>query len=240
MRSVCFLMLYHGRPELTKMSLLHLSNTAWLFEDEGFRVKTMVVGDSKEIRGYCEDHGLHHETFKNYPLAHKMTYAWIRAMQQNTDYICWLGSNNVHGQGYWEVCMNRLNSNLCATFGTRNCVITSTKAGEDKTYLFHPSEGYLISAGQFFLRHSLYHSVNFLTVFDDDQTFAFDGSILDAMTSKWGQDIIEVVSFDEEDCLDIKGDENIHSYESYANAGYREYINRDELRGRHFEFSQLL
>lgn len=240
MRSVCFFMLYHSRPSLTYMSLAHLYYTKWKFEEEGFTVKTMVIGDNDYVAEYCERKGLHHEKFKNEPLSHKFTYAWMRAVQQNTDYICWLGSNNVHGEGYWEQCIERLKGNLCATFGTRNCVIASMDAREQSTYLFHPSEGYLISAGQFFLRHSIVNSVNILTVFKEDQTFAFDGSILDSMTGKWGQDIVEYVEFDEEDCIDIKGATNIHGFFSFRDAGYPRYLPRDEMRGRHYHMDALL
>lgn len=240
MRSICFFMIYHGRPALTHMSLRHMYHTMWLFEEQGFEVKGLVVGDSHHVSDWCKQKGILHESFKNKPLSHKFTYTWMRAVQQDTDYICWLGSNNVHGDGYWEVCIERLKGNLCATFGTRNCVIASMDSREQSTYLFHPSEGYLISAGQFFLRHSIVNSVNLLTVFKDDQTFAFDGSIMDSMTGKWGKEIVEVVEFDEEDCIDIKGPVNIHGFFSFRDAGYPKYLPRDEMLGRHYHMKCLL
>jgi hypothetical protein len=80
-----------------------------------------------------------------------------------------------------------------------------------------------------------------LTVYDREQTFNFDGKILDAMTDKWGKDIIELVTHDEEDCLDIKNSVNIHSYQSYMNRShYPRYESKDVLRHRHPSFDLYL
>jgi hypothetical protein len=172
--------------------------------------------------------------FANKPIAHKFTYAWLRAVQQNTDYICWYGSNNVHGAGYWETCVDVIDNGGSVTFGSTNCVIMSTQPRESKTCLFHPSEKYLISSGQFFLRQSLVSNVNLLTLYEEDQTFSFDGSLMDQLfDSLDDRDIARVVTYDEEDCIDVKGNVNIHSYTSYMKAGYPAYEDREAIIPRH-------
>jgi hypothetical protein len=227
-------MVYHDRPALTKMSIDDMLGAMHFFRDEGHDIQAIVIGDSYNVAAYCQRAGIRHEMFENSPIADKFSYAWLRAVQANCDYIAWWGSNNVHGAGYLAECNEVLHGNKVATFGTRNCVIMSASPEERETCVFTPRKNYLISSGQFFLTHSIKNSVNVLTVYDRDQTFNFDGKILDCMTSKWGDDIVQVVTHDEEDCIDVKNDVNIHSYRSYMDVkAYDRYLSRDEIRPRH-------
>lgn len=223
MRSVCFFMVYHKRPNVTRMAIDHMADTIMLFNQEGIEAEGIVIGNSKAIARFCYDLGITHLDFPNDPVSNKFTYAWLMAVQRETDYICWLGSNNLHGDGYWVSAIEKIKGHKVATFGTRNCVIISTNPKNQRTCLFHPKEGYLISSGQFFLTYSFKHAVNILTVYDMDQQFNFDGKILDCFTDTWGSQIVEELTFDEEDCLDIKTDYNIHSYESYMGR-YPDYL----------------
>lgn len=234
MRSVCFFMVYHRRPSLTKMSIDDMCTAMQTLRNHGMDVTGLVIGDSYNIAAFCASRNVRHEMFENKPLADKFTYAWLRAIQQRKDYICWYGSNNVHGAGYWDVVIDRLQGNKAATFGTRNCVIMSAVEGEPGTCLFHPSEGYLISSGQFFLTSTLINTVNLLTLYSEFQKFNFDGVLLDKLTERWGQEIVEVVEFDEEDCIDVKDETNIHSYQSYMNVPeYKRLEDRTEIMYRH-------
>ena len=234
MRSICFFMVYHDRPALTKMSIDDMVGAMHYFADEGHSVQGIVIGDSYNVAEYARGLGLRHEMFKNDPLSNKFSFAWLRAVQAQCDYIAWWGSNNVHGAGYLAECNERLLGNKVATFGTKNCVIVSAEPGEEETCVFTPLNKYLISSGQFFLTYSIQNSVNPLTIYDEEQTFNFDGKILDAMTDKWGDGIIEVVTHDDEDCLDVKNKVNIHSYESYMNMShYPRYVSRKDLKHRH-------
>lgn len=233
-RSVCFFMTYHGRPKLTKMSIDHMADTARLFNENGIEATCLVVGASRPIELFCEDQGIHHEWFENDPVSDKFTFVWLRAIQKRTDYLCWMGSNNVHGAGYWVKAMDVIKGDKVATFGSRNCVIMSADKGKDETCVFRPTLGYLISSGQFFLRYSLVNSMNLLTIYDEDQTFNFDGKVLDAMTNKWGTDIIQYVEYDEEDCIDVKDNTNIHSYKSYMKMShYPRYESSLDIAPRH-------
>lgn len=230
MRSVCFFMVYHERPRLTKMAVDHMADVVDVFREQGCDAVGIVIGDSPVICRFARERGLMHEHFPNEPLSSKFTYAWVRAAQTQKDYICWLGSNNIHSDGYWATALEMLHGPKVATFGTRNCVIMSTDKSKPETCVFTPRDHYLISSGQFFLRYSFVNSVNVLTVYDHNQTFNFDGKVMDCMTDKWGKGIIEVVSFDEEDCIDIKDNYNIHSYESYMKvAHYPRYENANTI-----------
>lgn len=240
MSSVCFFMVYHGRPALTKMSIDDMYHAMRAIEGQGHKVRGLVIGSSYEIANFCNDLGIRHEMFENKPLSNKFTYAFLRAVQNRCEYICWYGSNNVHSVGYWYKCGQTLWGKRLATFGTRNCVIMSTDDLFPETYLFHPSEGYLISSGQFFLTDTLINTVNLLTLFRPEQTYSFDGSIMDSLFKRWGKDIVTVVEDSEEDCIDVKGNENIHSYESYAKRGYVRLEDKDEIAPRHERLGRLL
>lgn len=216
------------------MSIDDMVGAMQFLSDEGHDVQGLIIGDSYNVAEYAQKLGLRHEMFSNRPLADKFAFAWMRAIQARCDYIAWWGSNNVHGAGYIAECNEILLGNKVATFGTKNCVIVSAQPTQTETCVFRPKDEYLISSGQFFLTYSLENSINPLTLYAEDQTFNFDGMVLDRMVDKWGKDIIEVVTFDEEDCLDIKNDVNIHSYQSYMNMShYPRYVSRDELRHRH-------
>ena len=233
MRSVCFFMVYHGRPALTKMSIDDMSLAMSTLKNSGIDCKGIVIGDSYHVAKFCEGLGIRHEMFENKPVADKFTYAWLRAIQHRCDYICWYGSNNVHHAGYWDVAAQRLAGNKVVTFGTRNCVIMSADPEEEWGCVFHPTPGYLISSGQFFLTSTLINTVNLLTLYHKDQKFNFDGMLLDCLTEKWGQDIVEVIEFDEEDCVDVKNDVNIHSFESYMRVPEYERYSTVKMPGRH-------
>jgi len=240
MSSVCFFMVYHRRPALTKMSIDDMYYAMRAIEAQGHEVRGLVVGGSYEIANFCSDRGIRHEMFENKPLSDKFTYAFMRAVQNRCEYICWYGSNNVHSVGYWYECGQTLWGKRLATFGTRNCVIASTEDRYPETYLFHPSDGYLISSGQFFLTDTIINTINLLTVFKHSQTFNFDGAIMDALFNRWGKDIVTIVEDSEEDCIDVKGNENIHSYESYAKSGYLQLEDKDQIAPRHPRLMDLL
>ena len=223
MRSVCFFMVYHRRPNVTRMAIDHMDDVIRLFRQEGLDAEGIVIGNSKPIARFCRELEITHLDFPNDPISNKLTYAWLMAVQSDNDYMCWLGSNNLHGDGYWALAIEKIKGHKVATFGTRNCVIISADPENERTCLFHPKEGYLISSGQFFLTYSFRQAVNVLTVYDLDQQFNFDGKILDCFTDMWGSQIVEELTFDEEDCLDIKTDYNIHSFESYIGL-YPEYV----------------
>ena len=89
------------------MSIDDMSMAMATLKNAGFEVTGLVIGGSYHISKFCESRGIRHEMFENKPVSDKFTYAWLRAVQQRCDYVCWYGSNNVHHAGYWEAAINR-------------------------------------------------------------------------------------------------------------------------------------
>ena len=239
MRSVCFFMVYHRRPAVTRMAIDHMADVIDMFKGGGIDAVGITIGSSSVIERFAKNRGLKHERHPNDPLSGKFTYAWMLAAQENKDYICWMGSNNIHSDGYWEKALNKLSENKVATFGSRNCIILHRDKDTPKTCHFRPHSHYLISSGQFFLTYSFTNAVNILTVYDLDQQFNFDGKVLDKMTDKWGKDIIEYVEFDEEDCIDVKSTLDMHNYESYRRI-YPEYLPSNQIIPRFPRLQMLI
>ena len=215
MNSICFFMVYHKRFSLTRMSLHHMVDVIEDFRNSGFECSGIVIGDDPRQAKFCSDNGLKHYDYPNDPLSYKFQFAWLSAIHDQKDYICWLGSNNVHSQEYWDKCKDRIRDNKCATFGGNKFVVMSSDPEKNETCVFNTRGKYLVSSGQFFLTYSLENSVDLLKMYKKDQTFDFDGKILEQMTSKWGWGIVENISEDPESCIDVKDGMNIHSYESY-------------------------
>ena len=84
-KSVTFFMLYHKRPELTRMSLWHMAKVVGRFKDAGHEVHTVVIGDEENQRSYCDSIGLDHYSFKNDPLHKKFKFAWTTSIKKKTD-----------------------------------------------------------------------------------------------------------------------------------------------------------
>ena len=227
-------MLYHERLGLTKMSIDDMQRAMYYYISEGHTVDSIVIGDSPEIEEFCKSRGIRHERFRNLPLSNKFSYAWLRAIQSGCEYVAWWGSNNVHSPEYLKACNDVLNGNKVASFGSDSCVIVSTEEGKDETCVFKTISPYLISTGQFFLSYTLKKCINPLTIYEPDQYCNFDGAVLDAMMNMFGKNVVQKVSFDQGDTLDIKNETNIHSYESYiVHKHYDRYLKRDELRKRY-------
>ena len=67
LRTVCFFMLYHGRPELTRMSMWHMAKVIKKFNKAGHQSVGIVVGDDLKQSEYAESLGLEHMYMANDP-----------------------------------------------------------------------------------------------------------------------------------------------------------------------------
>ena len=211
------------------------------FKKDGFDAVGIVIGDDERQAEFCKEHGLDHYHHDNNPLSYKFQFAWMKAIHKQKDYVCWLGSNNVHSDEYWEKCKARIKENKCATFGSNKFVVMSADKSKNKTCVFNTRGKYLVSSGQFFLTYSLENSVDLFKMYKRDQTFDFDGKILEQMTYKWGWDIVENISDDPESCIDVKDDVNIHSYDSYINSGqYPEWDSNLVIAARYRRIDELM
>ena len=232
-RTVCFFMLYHGRPELTRMSMWHMAKTIKKFSEAGHKSIGIVVGDDLKQADYAESLGLEHMYMANDPLDKKFSFTWTHALLKETDYVCWLGSNNLHSDRYWNKCIKVLEGDKQVSFGSNKFSIVHASKGVEPTCTFTTRKNiHLCSAGQFYLNWSLSNAVNFRSVYAEGQKFNFDGKINQALAGKWGDGVIKTISSDPSDCLDVKNDENIHSYQSYVRKrgkAYPAYKDRSKL-----------
>lgn len=211
------------------------------FEKSGFECSGIVIGDDERQAEFCDQNGLVHYHHVNDPLSYKFQFAWMKAIHEQKDYICWLGSNNIHSQQYWDACKERIRGNKCATFGSNKFVVMSSDSEKNETCVFNTRGKYLVSSGQFFLTYSLENSVDLLKVYKKDQTFDFDGKLLEQMTSKWGWGIVENISDDPESCIDVKDEMNIHSYESYIKEPhYPRWDSNLEIASKHPRIHELM
>ena len=242
-RTVCFFMLYHGRPELTRMSMWHMAKTIKKFSEAGHNSIGIVVGDDLKQADYAESLGLEHMYMANDPLDKKFSFTWTQALLKETDYVCWLGSNNLHSDAYWNRCIKVLEGEKQVSFGSNKFSIVHASKGVEPTCTFTTRKNiHLCSAGQFYLNWSLSNAVNFRSVYAEGQKFNFDGKINQALAGKWGDGVIKTISSDPSDCLDVKNDENIHSYQSYVRKrgkAYPAYKDRSKLVEKFEELRML-
>jgi hypothetical protein len=245
-RSVCFFMLYHKRPELTRMSMWHMAKVVKMFNEAGHRSQGIVIGCAScepKQKEYAEKLGLEHLDKSNTPLSKKFSFAFTSALMKETDYICWLGSNNIHSDGFWEKCIKTLEGSKQVTFGSNKFCVMHSDPKIQETCVFKTRQDiHLCSSGQFYLNYSLSNAVNFRSVYAENQTCNFDGKINEAFESKWNASVVKRISSEPNDCFDIKDSTNIHSYESYMRKSpqvYPRYKNRSELVEEYEEFKLL-
>ena len=240
-RSCTFFMIYHGRPELTRMSMWHMAKAVKMFNEAGHEAKGIVIGSGN--KKYAEKLGLQHFEKQNKPLGKKFSFAFTQALLQETEYICWVGSNNFHSDDYWNHCIKVMGGQKEASFGTNRFCVTSSDPKKQETCVFKTRKVmHLCSAGQFYLNYTLSNAVNFRVLYEDNQTCNFDGKINMAIAGKWNSNVIKTVRSEPNDCFDVKSEENIHSYDSYIrkrNGVYPSYKNRSELVEEYEELKLL-
>ena len=226
-RSVCFFMLYHKRPELTRMSMWHMAKVIKKFNEAGHRARGIVIGCAgcePKQKEYAERLGLKQFDKKNEPLGKKFSFAFLTAPMQVTDYICWMGSNNFNSDAYWDQCIETVGGAKEVSFGSNKFCIVHSDDENQGTCIFKTRQDiHLCSSGQFYLNWSLSQAVNFRSLYKDNQRANFDGMINDAFDKKWGPSVIKTIRSENDDCFDVKDDDNIHSYESYMRKSPRVY-----------------
>lgn len=246
MKSVCFFMTHHGRPELTRMSLYHMAKTIELFKEAGVFAQGIVVGEEQIQKDYAESQGLEYVWHANLPLSNKFRSCFSEALKKETDYVCWMGSNNLHSTEYLDKCIEMMKGPLVPTFGTSRFVVMSVDKDKQETCVFNTRRYHLVSSGQFYCGYTLRKSIDFKTVYGANQTHDFDGTINDTIARKWCQgksgtkDVIQCISSEPEDCLDIKDGNDMHGYESYIiRENYPRHLSRDEMYEKYEELQML-
>jgi hypothetical protein len=59
------------------------------------------------------------------------------------------------------------------------------------------------------------------------------------LAGRWGQECFEPLESDPLDCIDIKSDVDIHSFEVYSKARYPQHYTRDEIFEKFEELKML-
>lgn len=242
-KSVVFFMLYHKRPEVTRMSLWHMAKVIKKFKEAGHECEGIVIGSEPEQKAYCEDLGLEHVDFPNNPLNEKFKKAWVEALARKKDYICWLGSNNVHSDSFWDKCLEKISGSAIPSFGTKNFTIVDADKANQKTMKWTRRRYHVCSCGQFFYSKTIRKTVDMNTIFERDvnknKNRDFDGSLNKALTDRWGADTIQTIDSEGLDCIDVKTGEDIHAFDRYKNGRYPQEYTRDEIFQK-FEELQML
>lgn len=243
-RSVCFFMLYHNRPEVTRMSMWHMKKVIDRFNAAGHKAMGVVFGNEDEQKRYAEFLGLEHITIANSPLSRKFEAAYTNALWKDTEYICKVDSNNFNDFSYWDKCIETVGGIKLVSFGTNRFTVVSADKNVQPTCVFKTRQKkHLCNSGQFYLTYSLKQAVNFSNIYPEGITHNFDGRINDAIVKKWNDDNnIHTISSNPQDCFDVKDGTDIHSYASYIKKSpdtYPRYDKRSELTKRYRELTLL-
>ena len=242
-KSVCFFMVYYRRPELTRMSMWHMAKVIKKFTEAGHECCGIVIGNEPEQAEYCESLGLEHLEHGNADLSKKFEFAWKEAMKKETSYICWLGSNNVNSDDFWDKALEKVNGQAVVSFGSKNFTIVDLNKENQKTMAWTRRSFHLCSCGQFFYRYTLAKTVNFSTVFqktkNKEARTDFDGSMNQTIANRWGKESFEALESDPLDCIDVKSDVDIHPFKRYETGTYPQHYSRDEIFEKFEELKML-
>jgi len=240
--SVCFFMLYYKRPELTRMSMWHMAKVLKKFRDAGHECTTVVVGDEEDQEAYCKKLGLNHYKHENNPLSKKFNFTFKTAVDQDKDYICWIGSNSVHSDEFWDKCLQKLKGPPVASFGSKNCTIVSNDFLNPRTKTWVSRHYSFCSCGQFYFTLTIKKTFNVSDIFTsrlDEKKMGFDAVINRGIKNKWGAKVFEELPMDPLDCVDVKGDNDIHGFEVYDMPYYKQHYTRDEVYSKLEELQML-
>lgn len=242
-RSVCFFMLYHKRPELTRMSMWHMAKVIKMFNEAGHQAQGIVIGDDPIQAKYAESLGLEHFQKENEPLYKKFAAGYQYALLKETEYICKMDSNNFNSEEYWNRCIEVMGGPKLASFGTNRFTVMSADPKKEHTCIFKTRKKiHLCNSGQFYLNWTLSTAINFRSIYKDGQTSNFDGKINEAITERWNPEIVHTISSHPDDCFDVKDGDDIHSYDSYIrkrNGVYPANLDRSELKEKYEEIRLL-
>jgi hypothetical protein len=225
--SVCFFMVYYKRPELTRMSLWHMAKVIKKFRTAGHECEGIVIGNEPDQVAYCKRLGLEHINHPNKPLSEKFKRAWVEALDKKKDYICWLGSNNVHSDSFWDKCLDKISGEAVSCFGTKNFTIVDKDPSNQKTMVWTRRKHHVCSCGQFFYSTTIRKTVDFNEVFneglsdDEKKTKDFDGSINKALVNRWQKHVIKTLDSDSLDCIDVKSDLDIEELQMLEEGAFK-------------------
>ena len=216
MHSVCFMMLYHKRKPVTRMSMYHLRKVVDFFESQGVETEALVFGDEPDQKEFAEALGLTHIDVPNWDpvvnsIAPKFNKAFSTAVNSGKEYICWLGSNNVHDMEYFRKCIDAMDEDH-VYFGSKYFHIASVN--HEKTASFTARRFHLCSSGQFYKADKLRARVSF----GNHMSSNFDGAINRTLTEYYGRKCWAAINGGANEgmnCIDLKAGGDIHGFDRY-------------------------
>lgn len=204
-------MLYHGRKEVTRMSIYHLKRVIDFFQSKGVDAVGLVIGDEPDQKEFAEALGLTHIECENEPLGKKFTFAYNEAKYTGKDWICKMDSNNVHSMEYFAECIDLMQKDLLY-FGSKYVHIVCDELEDVKTLV--PRKYHMCGTGQFYRAEKLGSKCEF----DDNKSSNFDGHLNNSLVSKFGRSRIDAATIDLQEgmnVIDYKVGDDIHSFNRY-------------------------
>lgn len=201
-------MIYYERKEVTRMSLYHLRKIMDMYEDMGVDCEARIFGNEFDQEELSIALGFNHYFIDNSPLSDKFSFAVKTSCESGKDYICWLGSNNLHCYDYMRNCAELLSSGK-AYYGSKSFSICTTDRIKLKKFECRGLN--VCSSGQFFKTSSL-KSIN---PFKSSMRHNFDGVMNKHMTIGKGTESVVRLSGSVFNCLDVKDGGDMHSWDKY-------------------------
>ena len=218
-RSVVFMMIYYDRKPVTRMSFYHMRKVMDMYQEMGVECEAMVFGDEEDQRELATALGFKHFDVPNKPLGSKFNFAIKTCCAAGKDFVCWLGSNNVHDYDYMRECAEIMQQGK-VSFGSKHFIICTDEHNRVKRFTCRGIN--VCSSGQF-INTSTLRGVN---KFGPKVKHNFDGMINAHLEALSGKNCIEGVRGNEFNCVDIKSFGDLHTYNRYSNK-YSEATRQD-------------
>ena len=236
---------FHGRGEMTRMSLFHLKRVASVFLEEGHTVHDFAIGEDEASGRFAEAIGIEWVRFPNDPLAAKMRHMYNYAASKDCDYICKADSNNLYTADFVLGCSRHMGGpwpkNL---FGSNKFLVSSRKKDEDQTCIFTPRlKRHICGTMQFVKTSTLVNDVDLEEIYPDSVERKFDGKLNSAVYRAQGPHTVGHINEHDWNVLDIKSSENhLNTYNSYMKhlgSLYEEGPKKEELYDMFDELKML-
>ncbi len=213
------------------MSMWALRRAMDKFKEAGHDPVAIVVGSEEGPGKYAESLGMTWLKHDNEPLGKKLCFCVNKALATGATYIVKVDSNNAYSDEYIDKCIEALQENY-TYFGTKHFLVAHQRPEEERTVIFRCRGKYTpCGTMQFYGRRALLNAtMGIENVWPEDIEVGFDWRLNKAIRDHWGEKYVGIISEEPFDCVDVKGDTDINSYESYLPHKSTQYTNRGPNR----------
>lgn len=209
------MMAFYGRPDVTRMSMSHMSRIIGLFNDAGHEARGFVIGDDVPQGEYAEGLGLEWVSFPNQPVAVKLRKMFDHALSCDVDYVSWLGSNNLHSDEYINKCIDFLSQDKPPYSWASDSFLMTTTDRQKTCVWSMPSRDYAVCSSMEFWDRSRLKDVMSKISWADDKKSGFDGRLNGLFYETYGYNVCKV-EIDHFNVVDIKGFGDMNSFRGYS------------------------